>query len=109
VTIVLSDEYRIQVDSLNFLLEKKVKFLSKKDGGLKTKWIKVGHFSKIDQLLSTVTHNLMADDSKEYSTILEIGEMFQSLQEKVDEIGRECVTIFGREKWYSEFEKQHNA
>ena len=95
--IYLNDEYRIHIDKFCFVLEKYSKSC----------WSSLGYYGKIDGLLNAIMMEELAEDGGEYKTIEEIRNSFDSLEEKIDNLGRKCVTIFDREKWYPEFEEKY--
>lgn len=105
--IYLNDTYRVRVDSLYFLLEKYSEVPEKKPKQTYMKWVNLGYFGRLDHLLHRILHDLLAEGEEEHKTTEEIHALFSRLEEKIDNLGQRCVTIFEKEKWYPEFKKEY--
>ncbi len=95
----LDKRYRIVSDRHNFILQEKTS-AEKARGRMKNrpkggKWRDIGHWKQLDQLLRSYTRQKLRNSPVD--GIEEVLSFLAQINAKIDRIGRQSITLWGKE------------
>jgi len=96
----LDQRYRIVSDRHNFILQEKTSAKNArgrmKDRAKGGRWRDIGYWQQLDQLLRSYTRQELRGSTVE--GIEEVLPFLAQINAKIDRIGEQCITLWGKEK-----------